>query len=606
MDTDVDVIYKTTNLTYNHMEITIETFVKRIAYSYIRFSSAAQSDGDSFRRQMDKTLAFCEQHDLHLSDTRYEDFGVSGYTGENFESGALARFQDDVTRGRVKRGSVLLVENWDRFSRMEALKAYNKLGDILEKGVDVVTLSDGKFYTAKNHGEFMTLITSLVEMERAHGESKRKSDLVQNALNKKRKLALAGGVILTSRCPAWMQVRADRKGFELIAERAQVVQRIIKLMQEGKGKREIARMLNAEKVPVWGNREKSAKEWHENYILSITKSRSLMGDLELDQRKRKETVEVIPGYYPALVDEKTWQSIQPDKREFTAGPQSDVMNLFSGLLHDGYHPDYRMKVFMSVGKKRTYYYLQSDYRRVDPACVEFNHGKKGAAKKGRKTKGKKAIAAKPAKPLSCDTLDYKEFEQHVLRHFEEFDFNEIMPKATPEESSRLELLKADKRKSEKAVERLFELVTKGNGGDSVLVMAKIRELEATIKRLTRELAKEEQRVKKERLAMDGFEAEQARLEELRTASTREARLSLRALFHRIVSRIDIYTSGLFGGCGHIPEQLKTTVYPEKVGMMCYCIALVGGYKMWFWQDGTQVWVEPNTEMPPPVNKLELN
>jgi hypothetical protein len=61
-----------------------------------------------------------------------------------------------------------------------------------------------------------------------------------------------------------------------------------------------------------------------------------------------------------------------------------------------------------------------------------------------------------------------------------------------------------------------------------------------------------------------------------------------------------------GASGHIPEELKTTVYPERVGMMCYCITLVGSYKIWFWQDGTQVWLEPNAKMPPAVDKLEQN
>lgn len=586
------------------MEITLETFVKTIAYCYIRFSSVAQSEGDSFRRQIEKAKLYCQQNGLNLSEKRYEDLGVSGFTGENLETGALARFMEDVTRGRVKRGSTLLVENWDRFSRMEALTAYIKLGEILKLGVEVVTLSDGRRYNEKNHRDFMTLIPSLFEMGRAHEESARKSDLVQKALDRKRKLAMAGETILTTRCPLWMRVRADKKGFELIPERAAVAQRIIRLVLEGKGKREIARMLNAEKVPTWGNREKSAKEWHENNILYLTKSRALMGALQLDQRKQKDTVELIRGYYPALIDEKTWQGLQSEKRTYTAGPQSNVMNLFSGLLHDGYRPAYRMKVFTAVNKVRTYFYMQSDYRRVDPTCTEFNHGYKRKTKPGKQAK--KGKPAKRAKPLSCDMLDYQEFERHLLRHFEDFDFNEVMPQATPEESSRVELLKADKRKTERALENLLNLIEQGNGGDSVVMMGRVRELEATAKRLAKDLAKEELRCKKERLAIDSFEAEQERLEELLTASTRETRFALRALFHRIISRIDVYTSGLFGGCGHIPEALKTTVYPERVGMTCYCITLVGSYKMWFWWDGTQVWLEPNAEMPPAMDKVELN
>ena len=67
--------------------------------------------------------------------------------------------------------------------------------------------------------------------------------------------------------------------------------------------------------------------------------------------------EPIKNYYPAVIDEATWLSIQPKKRKvFNAGPQTDANNLFSGLLYDGYNPEYRMKFFL-VDKKKNYIYL---------------------------------------------------------------------------------------------------------------------------------------------------------------------------------------------------------------------------------------------------------
>lgn len=577
------------------MEITIESFVKRNAYSYIRFSSAAQSEGDSFRRQMSRTEEFCEDNELELNKTRYEDLGVSGWTGENMEKGALGDFLHAVKLGKVPKGSVLVVENLDRFSRLPPRTAYNKLAEIIELGVDVVTLEDRKFHTKDTLDDFATLMSSFAIMQRAHDESSRKSRLVQQALDQKRKMAMAGKEILNSRCPAWLRAKADKSGFEFIPERVAVLQRIIGMMKDGRGKREIARTLNAEAVPTWGSTKRSAKEWEEHNILAVTKSRSLVGELQLDQRK-KQKGPVIPGYYPAVIDEKTWQAIQPDKREHTSGPQSNVLNLFAGLLHDGYHPHYRMKVTIGIGRDRTYYYMQSDYRRNDPACADYDRDRK------KKVKGRKL---KLAKPLSCETLNYEEFEKHVLQHFEGINFSEMLPRATAAETSRADVLKAEKRKAEKAAEKLLAMVEQEDGGDSVLVMGRIRELETNIKRLAKELAVEEQRAKKERLTMDGFELEQKRLEELINASTREARLSLRALFLRIMTRIDVYTAGLFGDCGHIPEDLKDVVYPDRVGMTCYCISMVGGYKMWFWWDGRQTWLEPGAEMPPALDKLDM-
>ena len=53
--------------------------MKRNAYSYIRFASAAQVAGDSFRRQITRTEEFCRKNNLLLNKVRFEDLGVSGW-----------------------------------------------------------------------------------------------------------------------------------------------------------------------------------------------------------------------------------------------------------------------------------------------------------------------------------------------------------------------------------------------------------------------------------------------------------------------------------------------------------------------------------------------
>jgi DNA invertase Pin-like site-specific DNA recombinase len=364
----------------NYMKINTVSFVKRNSYAYSRFSSSQQAEGDSYRRQIERAKKFCDDHNLELNETRFEDLGVSGYTGENIETGALGDFIAALEAGKIPKGSVLIVENWDRFSRLEPMEARTTLGKIIKGGVDVVTLEDGKFHTAENYNDFTNLITSIVQMQRAHDESKRKSEMILAAYEAKRKLAKEGKAILSGNRPPWLKVNADKDGFEFRPERVAIVQRIVQLIKEGKGKREIARMLDAEKVPTWAAdkdyskvRERRQRKdwggrWRENYILEMVKSRALVGELRTLQRR--EGGEVIKGYYPALIDEATWQSIQPKKiRAFNAGPQSDAANLFTGLLHDGYNPDYRMKFFMQ-NKAKGYVYLFSDYATVDPLYLE--------------------------------------------------------------------------------------------------------------------------------------------------------------------------------------------------------------------------------------------
>ena len=53
------------------------------------------------------------------------------------------RFLLALKAGKLEKNSVLVVENFDRFSRLKPRKAYEKLAEIIEAGVDVVTLPCG-------------------------------------------------------------------------------------------------------------------------------------------------------------------------------------------------------------------------------------------------------------------------------------------------------------------------------------------------------------------------------------------------------------------------------------------------------------------------------
>jgi len=73
------------------------------AYSYIRFSSHAQTLGDSLRRQMKLAYEYAEANGLKLrEDYTFRDLGVSAYDRTNIEKGALSLFLRAVREGGVK------------------------------------------------------------------------------------------------------------------------------------------------------------------------------------------------------------------------------------------------------------------------------------------------------------------------------------------------------------------------------------------------------------------------------------------------------------------------------------------------------------------------
>jgi DNA invertase Pin-like site-specific DNA recombinase len=79
------------------------------AYSYTRFSTPEQAQGDSARRQIELAEHYAARHGLTLDDTlRLSDEGVSGFRGANVRKGALGQFLRAVDEGEVAEGSYLL------------------------------------------------------------------------------------------------------------------------------------------------------------------------------------------------------------------------------------------------------------------------------------------------------------------------------------------------------------------------------------------------------------------------------------------------------------------------------------------------------------------
>jgi DNA invertase Pin-like site-specific DNA recombinase len=76
-------------------------------FSYIRFSSAKQSVGDSYARQVRAAKAFCDENDLELADPReylFFDADRSAFKGKHLDdTGELARFLGFVEAGEYSR-----------------------------------------------------------------------------------------------------------------------------------------------------------------------------------------------------------------------------------------------------------------------------------------------------------------------------------------------------------------------------------------------------------------------------------------------------------------------------------------------------------------------
>ncbi len=127
-----------------------------LAYSYVRWSSAGQTLGDSLRRQIESAEAYCKQHQLRLSDLTFKDAGISAFKGKNVERGELGLFLKAIDEGKLKTPCYLIVESLDRLSRTPVNTALRLFQDITERGVTIITLSDGQRYSTGTINENWT------------------------------------------------------------------------------------------------------------------------------------------------------------------------------------------------------------------------------------------------------------------------------------------------------------------------------------------------------------------------------------------------------------------------------------------------------------------
>jgi len=314
------------------------------AYSYVRFSSDQQADGDSKRRQSDVSR-FCRSHKLTLDRRNYQDLGVSAFTGKNKDEGALGAFLEAVKKGKIKKGSVLIVEQLDRLTRIEPVDAIKLFGDILKSGVRIGHLKKGRILD-KSCLRGFAIMEFVMELILANEESAKKSERVTQSLHQN--LANAKDKIWTSKGPAWLKLSEDRTHWIVLEDKAATVKLIFEMCIDGLGAEAICKRLVAD-----GIEPLNGKRWNRNYIRNLLRSKIVLGEYqpktqrqikyhddgetEVVRLKERKTVgDPIPDYYTPVIDQTTWYKAQRslDGRRRHRAPVTRFVNIVGGLVKD--------------------------------------------------------------------------------------------------------------------------------------------------------------------------------------------------------------------------------------------------------------------------------
>lgn len=419
-----------------------------LAYSYIRFSTKKQADGDSLRRQTEKARAYARQHGLSLDESlSYQDLGVSAFDGSNVAKGQLAAFMQAVRAGNVPAGSFLLVEQFDRLSRVPPLDAMMQLQELISAGITVVTLDDGRVYDRETTRDPSALFLSLATMYRAYNESESKSIRISGAWQAKRARREA---VLTAECPRWLTARADRSGFDIIPEKADSIRKVFELTIAGFGNVALARRANQESWPHPGK----GPTWNQTLITKLVSNRAVLGEYQpciRDGKKRVPQGEAWKNYYPAVITEELFLLANAAKAQRSKVPgrrDKNYKNLFQGILVCGScGGSYTRKNKQS--KKQLCYSLYM--------CTKRAHGL-----------------------TKCKSFNGQQLEVNLLANIYQLGYEHIRTEQEARElQSKLALLKTEKQGNDAKIERIVDAIVE-TGSDNLrerLKLAEARNLE---------------------------------------------------------------------------------------------------------------------------------
>jgi DNA invertase Pin-like site-specific DNA recombinase len=316
------------------------------AYSYIRFSTPEQAAGDSFQRQTEQAQAYAQRRGLDLDQNlTYEDLGVSGFDGSNAQRGALSAFRFAVHKGEVLPGSYLLVESFDRISRMDPWEALPIFQEIINAGVTIVTLQDGKEWNREGiRANPFRIIESLLVMMRAYDESATKSLRVSEAYERKRRYAASGAQSkpFTLMLPAWLRWDKAKGMHLLIPDRAELLRDIFQKADQGWSKHRISRWLNEQHIDTWGTGKRKAPYWRSSYIAKLLTNSAVVGTFtphkalkDSTGRRVRKPLDPIENYWPASIDRDLFERVSSQAKARAArGRNSDAepRSIFAGII----------------------------------------------------------------------------------------------------------------------------------------------------------------------------------------------------------------------------------------------------------------------------------
>lgn len=479
------------------------------AYSYIRFSSAKQRDGDSLRRQLESAREYCKTHEIILDEREFNDFAKSAFRKANIKKGsALSAFIALVDSGEIPPGSFLLIESLDRLSRADLLSALSLLDSIISRGIHIVETMTNQLHTAETLLDLTPMLMVLMRFLRSNDESNTKSKRSAANWNRRQTNARELATPLTRECPRWLRVSEDGKKYEILHDKVDSIVKVLEMRKSGLGATAIARKCNELKLPVPGKGE----IWHLSLVNRLIKNTALIGEYQPFKVNSKGVRvphgDPVPYFYPVVVNPtlfKTVLQINQKSKEFPTKRDKVYRNFVQGLLFCSCGASMHRKL-----KSR----LDLDYSRYYCSRQSLNASK-------------------------CPSIDCKTIEDTVIFFMSEeapgllSDDQRADPLRVAEENARNNVVAIDRQ-----IERLLNLVQAGESKDSpASLLERLTKLEKN-KASNQEIAERYHAASTDKAVDWGIKADENFIKAIRAADPEKLSL-LRFQIARLVERFEL-------------------------------------------------------------------
>lgn len=485
-------------------------------FSYGRFSSLKQAKGTSLARQHESAKAWCDENGVKLDESvKFEDKGKSAFSGKNAESGELAVIMKMLASGEIAPGSILLVEAFDRLTRMDIQQGMGLMMSLINGGLMIVTLIDDSLWNKESLRDLPKFMISVMNLYRGHEESKTKSDRLQDTFRLHRKKGTTQGF---GTAPGWLHRESKLHPWEVDEEKAAVVRRVFELSAAGFGSKAIASKAFEEKWPVPMRLNRTQGRWHAQMAGQILKNRAVIGEHQhristyearAQYWRGLEVGEPIKDYYPRIITDELWLAARASIRTRSVAKRRDThyYNVWSGLLYCGC-------CGAPIQRKNE----TTGHSRAQLTCADRLAG-----------------------ATQCRTMAASNFDATILQSIYEHDHESFAGEAARRHGDELGALEVEISEKKKQIDRIADAIASGGGLKAFVDKAERLENEAAeLKRRWTKL-KEDDVVRDEGILDETFvEESMSYLYVSHNEEAREKRAHLNLRLIRVVETIWVF------------------------------------------------------------------